>query len=494
MSIPFNRYINITSGRGAGAATPRRDLIGRFITTDSALATGGLQEFTTADDVATFFGAASPEHLRAIFYFGFLSKQNTRPSRISFARWADVDTAASVLGARIPSTLAQLQAITTGTFDLTIGALAQTVPVVDLSGAADFAGVAAALQTAIRAANANPLFASSTVTYDAARHRFVFAAGGTGANVIDVSDEATTQALGWSVPNGAVLSNGVAAETVTEMLVRSTIASNNFGSFAFVPAVTQAQVIEAATWNDGNNLLFQFHTSVLPADAATLSAAIIGLAGTGMTLQGPTITNEFPEVLPMAVLAATDYTRRAAVQNYMFQQAALTPTVTNATDADLYDGQRVNYYGRTQTAGQFLAFYQRGFLTGTGNDPINMNIFANEQWLKDFLGTRLLNLLLNSRVPANATGRGRVLAVLRDGASTALINGTFSVGRTLSAEQRVFITEQTGDPVAFHQVQTSGFWLDAAVVQDGAEFRINYTLIYAADEVIRRVDGVHTIA
>lgn len=496
MSISYNRYINITSGLGAGAASPTRDFIGRLITTNSNLPTNGVEEFTSLDAVGNYFGVNTDEYRRAQFYFGFVSKAITRPSRISFARWAEVDTAPIIIGTSNAATLAQLQAVSAGDLTVTLGTITEAISPIDLSSATSFTDVASTLQTAVRAANVDPLFASAIVTYSSVFNSFLLAGGATGPAAISVTGTGNlVTLLGFST--GARLSPGVAAQTVTEVLAASTATSNNFGSFAFVPTLTTQQVTDAATWNDGNNLLFMFMTPVTPTDAASVSAAVIGLGGTGLTLNLPTLTNEFPEMLPMAVFAATDYTRRASVQNYMFQQASLTATVTSDTDADLYDGLRINYYGQTQSAGQFIEFYQRGFLTGAGTDPVNMNVFANEIWLKDFAGAELMTLLLANRLPANEAGRGAALVVLRDVAAQGLVNGTISVGGTLTSQQRIFITEQTNDPTAFQQVQTSGFWLDASVqsevVNNVTEFFLQYTLLYRKDDVIRRVDGRHTL-
>lgn len=499
MAITFSRYIDITSVLGASGAVAQRELIARLVTTSAFIPTQSVVEFTTAADVGDYFGNDTEEFRRANTYFGFTSKTATRPNRISYARWADTDTAPLAIGAGITATLVDFTAVNAGEIAITFGSITETVTGIDLSLAGSFAAVASAMQVAIRAANIAGVFAQAVVVYDATNNRFTLTGGAPGAAVMNIQPTVAVPVLadllGWTT--GVRLSDGVAQESVTAVLTESTELTNNFGSFAFIPTLTEEQITEAATWNDGNNVLFQYHVPVLPADAAAVSGNVLALGGVGITLRG-TQTDEFPEMLPMAVLAATDYTRRAAVQNYMFQQAGLTPTVTTTADAELYDGLRVNYYGQTQTAGQLLAFYQRGVLTGTGTDPVNMNTYANEQWLKDFAGSRLMALLIAlPRVPANAGGRGQVLAVLRDVVDLALVNGTISVGRVLTAQQRVFITEQTGDPNAFQQVQTSGYWLDATIqsqtVNSVLEFFVAYTLIYSKDDVIRRVEGSHVL-
>lgn len=492
MAIAFNRYVNIVSAVGAGAAVAQRDLIARLISTNINLPTNTVVEFDNFAEVSDYFGSDTDEARRAAFYFGFVSKVATSPNSISYARWAETGVPALVIGAESTTTLAQFNAVTDGAFTITIDGVVTNVTGVDLSLAGDFAAVATAIGAEV---------SGSTVAYEAADSRFVLTSTSTGDAPISLDPPGAgtdlLPLLGWA--DGVRLSDGSAAQTVTEVLAESTELTNNFGSFAFVPTLTQEQVTEAATWNDTNNVLFQYHVPVLPADAATYSAALIGFGGTGLTLQSVgTAAPEYHEMLPMAVLAATNYARRGSVQNYMFQQAPLTPTVTTTAEANLYDPLRVNYYGRTQTAGQNLDFYQRGVLTGVATDPVNMNTFANEQWLKDAEGSALMELLLSvGRVPANSEGRGQVLSVLRGPIDQGLLNGTISVGRTLTDTQRVFVEQQTGDPNAYFQVQTSGYWLDANIVEETIggvpNFVVQYTLIYTKDDVIRRIDGSHIL-
>ena len=367
MPISFDRFVSITSGVGGAATFQRRDLIARMFTSSAELPTGTIMEFDSDTAVGDFFGTDTEEFRRSQFYFGFVSKLITRPRLISFARWADAQTTAMVLGGPITLTLDDLKAITTGALTVAIGDMSEALTGLDLSSANSFADVASSLQTLVRTGTGT-VFTAATVTFNVSRNRFELTAGEAGENTISISAGASNDAaaaLSLLEARGARVSAGVdAAQSITDLLTASTELSNNFGSFGFLDTLSEAQKIEATTWNDGRNVLFQFHTPVLPTEAASLAGAIIDMAGTGMTLNTAALSNEYPEMLPMAILAATDYTRRAATQNYMFQTASLTATVTTDADANIYDPIRVNYYGQTQTAGQLREFYQRGTLTG----------------------------------------------------------------------------------------------------------------------------------
>lgn len=378
MAIDFTQYVDITSGVGGAAAVAERDLIGRIFTTNAALSVGDVVEYTTLAEVLAVFNSASDEYKIASFYFGWISKNTTAPSKISFARWDDV------------------------------------------------------------------------------------------------------------------------GETITEVLTTSTATSNNFGSFAFIPTLTQAEVTEAALWNHTQNNMFMYCAPVAAADAATLSAALIGYSGTALTLNDGT-ADEWPEIVPMTILAATNYTKRNSVQNYMFQQFGLTPTVSDTTTATTYDGLRVNYYGSTQTAGQTLSFYQRGTLMGGSTAATDMNTYANEIWLKAADGAAIGNLLLTMpKISANAGGRAQLINVIQSVIEVALRNGTISVGKTLTASQKVYIASITGDDTAYTQIQSIGYWLDCSIesyvtTDSRTEWKAVYTLLYAKDDVIRKVEGTHTL-
>lgn len=501
MAISIRRYVDITSGVGAGASVRQRELITRVFTTNPLVPTASHVEFTSADDVATYFGSGSEEYARAAFYFAWVSKAIRRAKKISFARWVDTACAPVAYGATGTQSLSGWNAITAGSFSLTLGGDTVAVAGLNFSAAASLTAVAGIIQAAVRAAHTGTLWTSATVTYDAVAQRFVLTGGATGAATIAIAAGASNDIAsraGWL--SGAILSNGADVETITATLSNSAQADNNFGSFVFTDgaALTEAEVIEAATWNSTQNVMYQFHARVSAANAVSWSAALLGLAGVGLTLASP-VVGEYPEMVPGIILAATDYSTRNATQNYMFQQFALTPSVTTNAGADAYDPLRVNYYGRTQTAGQTIDFYQRGVLMGGSTAAVDMNVYANEQWLKDTATSAIMTLLLAlSKVSANTSGKAQLMTVLMGVIEQALTNGTISVGRDLSTTQKLYIGEVTGETSAWRQVQSIGWWLNvtmqSSTTTDGrVEWKAVYTLIYAKDDCVRAVDGTHVL-
>ena len=501
MTISFSKYVDITSAIGGAAQAAARELILRLMTTNIEIPTESVVEFDTLDEVGAYFGTGSDEYAQAQFYFSFVSKRATTPSKISFARFSLVDTAPLILGDDTLSyAVADFDSIADATFTLTLGAITEAI-VVDFttpSVVTSLTEVATRVNDAIQAANIDPLFASSATTFDAVDGRFELVGGATGAAVISAiptgSGTALLPVIGWVDPP-AKFSDGIDGTDLTTFLIAQAQLTNNFGSFAFIPALADADILEVAQWNDPENVKYIYLQKVIAANAQTVFDAINLLSGTALTLSDAALTSDFPWLLPGAILAATPYTRRNSVQNYMFQQHSLASLVADTTLSGTYDDIRVNYYGETQQAGALIAFYQRGFLMGGALDPIDMGVFANEAFLKDSIGVAIINLLLAvSAVPANASGVAQVLGAIQEPIDLGLFNGSISIGKTLNQTQRAFIATVTGDETSYIQIENSGYWIEAQIEEPTAnEFVVVYTLLYAKNDVVRKVEGSHLL-
>lgn len=491
MAINFRKYVDITSGVGGGAGVAKRQLIARIYTQSPLVPEGTVVEMDYPEDVSNLFGPGSEEYKRAAFYFGWVSKTTTRAKMIAFYHWNAIkpDQHPSISGRPVavsPDGFANIEQ--PNSLSIVLDGTAYTVSDVDFTGVTKMSDVAAILQAAFVATG----LVGTTVKFTTASGIFgITLATGASAkitgNVLDVL-------TGFDAPSYAGNQAGL-----TDYLNDSTDLSNNFGSYLFMPDLTVAQHVEVAQWNATQNVMYQYMVRAKEDQYTGVCKALMGYAGVGVTHYDPANTDEYPEMAPMMVLAATDYTRRNATQNYMYQQFALTPTVSKTPDSDAKDKLRLNYYGVTQTAGQYLAFYQRGVLMGGATAPTDMNTYANEQWLKDSCGAAIMTLqLAMPKVSANSSGRGLILGNLQSVISDATKNGTISIGKPLDQIKKSYITDMTDDPTAWQQVQNIGYWLDCAlqsyVTQDGrTEWKATYLLIYSKDDVIRKVEGTHTL-
>ena len=309
MAIAFSKYINITSGVGAGVTVAQRELIGRLFTTNALVPTGSYVEFDSAAEVGAYFGTTTEEYKRALYYFSFISKNITTPQKISFASYQPASTAPKIFGAPITSSLSSFTSIANGSLHIQMGSFSTTFSSIDFTGLTSFAQVAAKLTTyIINYTTGGTLWTSAAVTYNSTTASFNLVGGAVGNAVISITPGISADIsplIGWNSPQ-TIFSNGISAQQPSDALVASTQASTNFGSFLFIPALTLEEITAAAIWNDSQNILYQYMIPILTiTDAPTYSTALLPYGGSAMTLSFT--SGEYPEMLPMMILAATNY-------------------------------------------------------------------------------------------------------------------------------------------------------------------------------------------
>lgn len=499
--ISQSRYIKIVSGVGAGAVAAQRQLIMRVLTQNTVLPPGLVAEFANADSVGAYFGTQSEEYKRAVAYFSFISKSITSPGRISFSRWVNDPIAPMVVGDTIEKSLATFTPITAGTLSIMSGSTQVDVTDLDFSATTDLTDVAATLQTAIQA-TADPQLATATVTFNTNTNQFVLTGSTPGSGSLSVLATGlstdVSAALGWTT-GGTILVAGQGAQTAGEAIAASANISDNFGSFVIASNATMSNddIVEVAQWTDLQNNKFMYSLATPLANLQTLFALIDGYSGVAINILSTTQANDYIEQSPCEILAATDYNSPGASQNYMFYQFAnRNITVNDDNTANLVDKNRGNYIGATQSAGQQIAFYQRGVLCGGSQAAVDMNTFANEMWLKAAFTAAFMSLFLNvPEVPANPVGEAMLLGVMNPIITLGKDNGVISAGKDITAVQQQYITQISGDPNAWRQVSTLGYWLtinfsSRANPDSGlTEWIANYKFIYSKSDAIRAVIG-----
>ena len=588
MSIALKNYVNITSGLGAGAVVPTRKLVGRLFTDNVLLPPRSFVSFTTASQVGAYFGTTSEEYYRAVFYFGWISKNLTTPDSIQYARWVDVAQNPMIFSADNGFTLSSWTTISNGAFFITIDGVQQSITGLNFTGSLIAVTVPSNVATIVQnqcnvaynsvlvtgtltatsdvvtvtttaGLSAGMLITGANIPYgttiltiiDSTSLQMSAAATGSGVEVITYSlntisvtysashgfvfdygvatpyangaisvqpglspntDVSGAGLLGWYpeqdissdgsiITAGAIWSGGSSVEDLDFMLTNSIQQSNNFGSFLFLNnlVLDLAEITQVANFNDGENVLFLYTVPVIAADVSDYYDALNLIGGVALTLD-PVIARQYPEMVPMMIAAATNYSAQNSVQNYMYQIfPLLTASVTDTSTADGYNALNINYYGNTQTAGVVYSFYQQGYLQGAlvPTDITDMGPYVNEIWLKDAASAAILSLLLSlAQIPANAQGQNLILGVLQGVINMALNNGTISVGKALTTLQQIYITNETGLPEAWYQVQNNGYWLDCVIqpeISNPAVYEAVYTLIYSKNDVVRLVTGTHVL-
>jgi len=508
MAINIAKYVDITSGVGGANQVPTRNYGTLVLSANSLVPTGKIISFTSAAAVGAYFGTASGEYARAVFYFGWISKVATTPQVLSFWFWNnDTATTDLIFGAPPIDTLAQFNAITSGELELTMGGVTHTLTGINLSAAGSLAAVATDITNAIQAYSAGgSQWTAAVVTYNSTSGAFNLVSGTAAADTIGVQAASANDLagpLGWLNP-ATVLSNGTAAQLLPANLAQLVNISNNFGSIVIGPSSfnTLTNVEAIANFNNSltPNIQFIFSAATSRANAAAWSAALLDIGGCGLTLEPASgevnapATLEYPEMVPGMIFAATNYTNPNSVQNYKYQEFNLTPSVNTDADYALYTGLNINFYGSTQTAGQIISFYQNGTMMGLPASPQYFNLYANEIWFKDNLAAALLNLQLAlTQIPANSKGAALISAQMQSVINQALNNGVISVGKTLTETQILYIGEVTSSPTAWQQVQTNGYWFNVVIVQSVVNsvvtYTAEYTLVYSKDDTVQSITG-----
>lgn len=503
MPIKSTLYVNITSGVIGASSVAVQSLTGRRFTSNP-LAPAGQIVSVLPGGAADYFGAASDEAVFASQYFGYVSPAPvSRANNLQFAAYAPDGRTPTIFGAPSQTSLAALQSVTSGDLTITLGENTVVITDVDLSAATSFADVASAIQAALRDTRAlDPQFGAVTVSYDATSKSFTITGGSVGAADASVSltagSSADLAALLALNSVGSVASPGLDSQSPLEAFIAAESVSDSFGSATFSDEdVTLDQAVALAQYVAEQNVKYQIYFSVSRTNYASWADALKAIASVGLVLNAT--AGEHKESLPMAIMAATDYDRRNATINYMYRQAGLTGDVTDTAEALALNSARINYYGVTAVAGQRISLFQRGFLMGGATAPLDMNVHANEQWMKAKATAELLSLQIGTnKIAANDDGRGRVQAVVYGVVEQAKFNGTISVGKTLSTAKKLAVTDLTGDPEAWHNVQTDGFWLGVAIVEEVqesgiAEYVAKYTLAYSKNDVVRSIEGSHNL-
>lgn len=482
MAISQTKYVNIISSLGGGSSVNQRELIGRVFTSNYLVPVDRVLEFgggktNALSAIGEYFGLTSEEYKFADKYFSFSTAANTEPKKISFARFVNEATLATIIGGKDIS-LSVLQGITAGTFSLKVGGSEIEETGINLSSATSFADVATLLTSALSDI-------ASSVEYDAVNGRFVIYVDG----VINSAATGTVAEALCMTASDAIISQESEVKTPLETVNDSAELSNNFFSFCFLAALSSSTIKGLAEWTDAQNVKYMYSVGVSESTYSEVREEVKDYDGIALTYD---IHSEHAEFMPMAAFAAVDYDNANSTMDVFYKQFKdVLPSVTTNAKRLVLDPLRINYYGTTQQAGQAVSFYQDGVLQGS---IPSMTVYANEAWLKDSFITDILNLRMGlDSLPANNTGKSLVMSALMETVNKALINGVVLAGKELDATQKAYITTITGDEDGWIAVQNAGYRLSAEIEKYEeygiTKYKISFLFVYSKGDTINYVDG-----
>jgi hypothetical protein len=260
--IPASAIVNVNPGviSAGGSAL---DLSGLLLTDSLRPPIGSVLSFSTAAAVASYFGGSSAEAAQATVYFSGYDNSTVKPAALLIAQYPTNTrgVAAFVRGGSLASmTVAQLNALSTGTIAITLNGVVKTSGTIDLSAVASFSAAATAIQTALGAYDAVTTAAIATTTT-------LSVTASIEGRILTV-----TAVGGGSVQNGAILAGtGVTAGTQVQKQLSGT--ANGVGTYQ----VSLSQSVGSGT------ITGSYGTMTVSAVASGALAVGQVISGTGVT-------------------------------------------------------------------------------------------------------------------------------------------------------------------------------------------------------------------
>ena len=264
------------------------DLSGLLLTNGTRVPVGTVASFPTAAAVASYFGGASVEAAQATVYFGGFENSSAKPGAMLFAQYPTLPQGvpAWVRGASVASmTLAEIQALASGTITVTVNGVLKTSGTINLSAVASFSAAATAIQTALAA-------------YDAATTAAIAATTTLSVTGSITGTTLTVTVLGaGSVQVGAILA-GTGVTAGTQILKQLSGTANGVGTYR----VSVSQSVGSGT------ITGSYGTMTVSAVASGALAVGQVVSGSGVTV-GTTVTegrflNDATAQQPVVVLGA----------------------------------------------------------------------------------------------------------------------------------------------------------------------------------------------
>lgn len=484
-NISMNKYIDILSVSAGGASANKREPIGRFFSESELVPIGNTLSFGMPDEVMAYFGVESVEYKVAFKYFNWISDRGTKAKKISFDRIQQGGVVPTVIsGINIGNSLPALKK---ESLKLALSLDGQTYNIdADTSAASSLSDVASILSTALGAENGTITLSTSL---NGTRFILQAASGSESVSQWQIAANEDAVLMGWTNSTFVINSYGIGDMSISQQVLSALKRNDNCYSFGFLLSLAQEDIEQIAQWNMSQNNKFVF---CYAADRNVLQNTIQpSVANYGGLWLEADVPGEYQFWQPMAITANLDYSKRHAAVSYMYKQFPTdTPTVFDDSVKDALDNAKINYLGRTQTAGRPIVFLQEGWLQGKTKD---MTIYVNEIWLKDSILVELLKLFLQKgAVYSNAADMAIMSAVCLDTFALAVDNGVILTGTTLTPDERAAVEQYTGDEKGYSIIESQGYifnyWL--TTLANGKKV-FSYQLVYKACDTIRKVEGTN---
>lgn len=417
--------------------------------------------FSSADDVADYFGANSTEYNAASKYFMGYNNSFAKPTDLVIARRVKESTQAWLRGGAVSASLAEFKAVSDGSLSMIIDGKELTVTAISLTGATSYSDVGAQIQAKI---NEKEGFDGVTVSFSSLNESFTVTSPTYGsessityaANAPSGVDLASMMKLTKST--GAVISEGSDIMSVAENFKKIRAITDNWVCFTTTWKAEADEAVELATWASEKGVDYLYvcwSDDVNIMGTADSVATALEKANVGAT--ACVFGTLAHAVFIMSCAASINWNRMNGTINFAFKsQDGLPDTVDGATDSEKLLSRKWSYYGTHATRNDQFSFLYDGKILG---DYSYIDPYVNAVWFKNVLQVAIMNGLTSAgRVPYNDLGYTLVRAWCMDPINRAMYNGVINTGVTVSESQKAQLIQETGEDIA-EELFTNGYYI-----------------------------------
>ena len=383
--------------------------------------------FANLDEVAEVFARDAEAYEAARVYFS----QSPYPRPLVVGRWLGLDRNAKLIGGT-PGTLADLQAITSGTMTVQ----GETVTNPDLSGATSYADIAAAIQAALKASTGTGL-STAEVEYDTGVEAFVVQLGFNSvgdpydfaASFVDDSTGTLANELGLDTDSATEIVAGHNGESIEDAM-NAIATQNDRWYFVAVDShiVDTEPAISLAQWVEVRPHMLALDTveavTINPDESSSVAARLSAL-DLDRTFVVWSATGDHKALSMAARLSSVRFDGQNTLITPKFKSLPGTePDLLNSAQQQELERKRVNYYTRFGPD----AIFAEGWMLRRGT-WIDVRFWLD--WIVNAIQTEVYNLLKEhpTRVPQTSAGVASIEAVIGRVCEAGRRNGGIAPGR-----------------------------------------------------------------
>jgi len=447
MSIPLSNIAKIIPGVLAASGSAL-DLNGLILTDSEYAPAGSVLTFTSADDVATYFGSSSTEASMATIYFKGYKNSSRTPGNILFSRYNSTAIAAFLRSGSLSSlTLAQLKLLS-GVLTLTIDGTEVTSSTISFSSVTSFDNAASDIESAINSSDSS---VQVTVSWDTTTKAFIITSNSTGAeSTLTYATGTLSESLNLTSATGAALSQGADAAVVSDLFTAIKAKSDDWAGFttSFMPDDDEA--LAFSSWvNDQTNryfyVLIDSSGEALNNGSTSCLAYQVISAGYGPVV--PVYGTQTHAANVLGYVASLNFDQLNGRRSLAFRVLdGLLSTVDSNADYSALIANGYNFYGTYAANNISTEQWYPGSVTG---DYLWLDALAGQIWLNANLQSDVITLFQSEvYLPYATAGHAAIESCMTSTIEQFKSWGGISTGTTLDDSQITAIKNAVGSDVS----------------------------------------------